>query len=223
MKNRGFVDLHSHTFLSDGALLPSELVQRASVRGCRGLAITDHVDSSNLEFVISRILQFVDELGEAWQMDVVPGVELTHVPPRHIAPLAEQARALGARWIVVHGETLVEPVAPGTNRAAMEAPVDLLAHPGLIRKEEASRAAQMGVYLEITTRKGHSLANGWVVQRAREAGALLLLNTDAHGAGDILDTHQMETIALGAGLTPEEVERIWDNAFLILDRLRRGD
>ena len=222
MKDPWFVDLHTHTFFSDGELLPSELVRRAQEKGCRGLAITDHVDSSNLEFVISRIREFVEELGAEWEMAIIPGVELTHVPPRKIGLLADKARGLGARWVVVHGETVVEPVAPGTNLAAIDAGVDLLAHPGLIGKEEASRAARNGIYLEVTTRKGHSLTNGWVVQRARETGASLLLDTDTHAPGDILDAPERRTIALGAGLDPQEVEQVWENARQVLARLRAG-
>jgi putative hydrolase len=220
MDDRSFVDLHTHTLFSDGELLPSELVRRAMEMGCRGLAITDHVDSSNLEFVVSRMCQFVEELGGEWNVDVIPGVELTHVPPRKIGSLAEKARDLGARWVVVHGETVVEPVAPGTNRAAIEARVDLLAHPGLISREEASMAARTGVFLEVTTRKGHSITNGWVVQRAREAEALLVVDTDTHGPGDILDGHQRRIVALGAGLDEAEVRAIWENGCRILERLR---
>ena len=49
-----------------------------------------------------------------------------------IAPLSCRARALGAQIVLVHGETIVEPVPPGTNHQAIEAGVDILAHPGLI-------------------------------------------------------------------------------------------
>ena len=243
---QGFYDLHCHTTFSDGGMIPAGLMQRAIVRGCLGLAITDHVDSSNFEFVLSRILQFVDELGDDWHLDIVPGpeltsaptnrispdelgkdwhmpvipgLELTSVPPRKIAPITERARALGAKWIVVHGETLKEPVAPGTNRAAIEARVDLLGHPGLITKEDASRAAQLGVHLEITTHAGHSLGNGWVAQRAREVGAKLLVNTDCHISAEILDTNQRKAIAMGAGLTPEETDQVWENGRQVVDRL----
>jgi len=223
MKEGYFADFHTHTLFSDGELLPSELVRRAVERGCNGLAITDHVDSSNLEFIAQRLQQFMDELGGEWGVEVIPGVELTHVPPRKIGVLAEKARALGVRWVVVHGETVVEPVAPGTNRAAIEAGVDLLAHPGLITPEETAMAVKAGVFLEITTRKGHSLTNGWVVQRAREAGASLLLDTDTHGPGDILDASERRAVALGAGLNHEEADGIWRNAQEVLARLRRRD
>lgn len=246
MSNEGFYDFHTHTVLSDGGMIPAGLMQRAIVRGCMGLAITDHVDSSNLKWALENLLKFVEELGQEWQPGIVPGadattaslnmldsakltknwhlpliagVELTSVPPRKIAVLAEEARSLGAKWIVVHGETIMEPVAPGTNRAAIEARVDLLSHPGLITAEDASRAAELGVHLEITTHKGHGMANGWVARQARESGARLLLNTDCHVSADILDAKQRRAIAFGAGLTAEEVDRIWENGRRIIARI----
>jgi len=246
MSNEGFYDFHTHTVFSDGGMIPAGLMQRALVRGCLGLAITDHVDSSNLEWAFGNLLKFVEELGQEWQPDIVPGgdvttaplntldsrslaknwhlplipgVELTSVPPRKIEALAEKARSLGAKWVVVHGETIMEPVAPGTNRAAIEAGVDLLSHPGLITAEDAARAAELGVHLEITTHKGHGMANGWVAQRARESGAKLLLNTDCHISAEILDAGQRRAIAFGAGLTAKEVDQIWQNGLRIIDRI----
>lgn len=246
MSNEGFYDFHTHTVFSDGGMIPAGLMQRAIVRGCLGLAITDHVDSSNLEWAFENLLKFVKDLGTEWQLDIVPsagnttarlntptaadmeknwhlplipGVELTSVPPRKIEVLTERARSLGARWIVVHGETIMEPVAPGTNRAAIEAGVDLLSHPGLITPEDAARATELGVHLEITTNKGHGMANGWVAQRARESGAKLLLNTDCHVSAEILDAKQRRAIGLGAGLTAKEVDQIWENGHQIIKRL----
>lgn len=246
MQNEGFYDFHTHTVFSDGGMIPAGLMQRAMVRGCLGLAITDHVDSSNLEWAFENLLKFVEELGQEWQSDIVPGgdvttaplntldsealaknwhlplipgVELTSVPPRKIAALAQKAQSLGAKWVVVHGETIMEPVAPGTNRAAIEAGVDLLSHPGLITAADAARAAELGVHLEITTHKGHGMANGWVAQRARESGAKLLLNTDCHVSAEILDAKQRRAIAFGAGLTAEEVDRIWQNGRRIITRI----
>jgi histidinol phosphatase-like PHP family hydrolase len=216
MTKRGFVDFHTHTILSDGELLPSELVQRATIAGCRGLAITDHADVSNIDFIISRIVAFVEELGGEWDIPIIPGVELTHVPPRRISDLVQRARKLGAKWVVVHGETIVEPVEAGTNRAALEAGVDMLAHPGLITEEEASLAAQRSVYLEITTRKGHSLSNGWVSRCAALTGAPLLLNTDAHSPEDILSSHERFQCAIGAGISQKEVEKIWESGFELM-------
>lgn len=206
------IDLHTHSIFSDGELIPAELTRRAAVHGYRAMAITDHGDLSNMDFIIPRLAQVAEELGQAWNLSVLPGIELTHVPPAHIARAAESARALGAKIIVVHGETLVEPVAPGTNRAALEADVDILAHPGLISDEEARLAAQRGICLEITTRKGHSLSNGHVAQMARRCGARLIVNTDSHAPGDLTPRDMAKKIAMGAGLSSHEFDQCLKNS-----------
>ena len=36
------IDLHTHSFFSDGVLSPSELIRRAVVKGYKAIAITDH-------------------------------------------------------------------------------------------------------------------------------------------------------------------------------------
>ena len=36
------IDLHSHSSCSDGTLTPEQVVARASERGCKVLALTDH-------------------------------------------------------------------------------------------------------------------------------------------------------------------------------------
>jgi len=46
------IDLHTHTTFSDGELIPSELVRRAETLGYRAIAITDHVDFTNIEHVL---------------------------------------------------------------------------------------------------------------------------------------------------------------------------
>jgi putative hydrolase len=201
------IDLHTHSFLSDGVLLPSEQLRRAVARGYGAIAITDHADSSNMEDLLRCLLRFACEQRDDFPLVFLPGIELTHVAPRSVAPLARRAKELGAALVVVHGETIVEPVAPGTNAAAVACPeVDILAHPGMITVEEAREAAANGVYLEITSRGGHSLANGHVVRVAREAGARLVLNTDTHTPGDMIDQEMARLVAQAAGLAPEEVE-----------------
>ena len=201
------IDLHMHTFLSDGVLLPSELVRHAVVKGHRALAITDHADASNLEWLAERLLRFVEFQGDDWPLKIVAGVELTHVMPRRIGPLAERAKALGFPLVVVHGETPVEPVVEGTNAAAVECPfVDILAHPGFLTLEEAKVAQVNGVHIEISARWGHSLTNGHVALVSRQAKARLLVNTDAHGPRDLIDQAEARRVAVAAGLTESEVE-----------------
>jgi histidinol phosphatase-like PHP family hydrolase len=210
-----------HTFLSDGELLASELVQRCVAAGYSVMAITDHADSSNLELLVPAACRVADDFNARPDspIGVVPGVELTHVIPSMIAELAQRARALGARIIVVHGETITEPVPKGTNRAAIEAGVDVLAHPGLITKEEVERAREKGVALELTTRKAHGMTNGHVALLAREAGATLVLNSDTHAPGDILNPSVRERTILGAGLEPGFLAKTADNSRQLVHRV----
>jgi histidinol phosphatase-like PHP family hydrolase len=207
MDNDARVDLHTHSFFSDGVLLPSEMLRRVEVLGYGALAITDHADASNLEELVTQLVRFYRQGAAGFGLAFIPGVEITHVPPAQIAPLARRARKLGARLVVVHGETPVEPVAHGTNRATVECPdVDILAHPGFITGEEAALAAANGVALELTSRGGHSLTNGHVALVARNSGARLVVNTDTHTPADMIDQACARLVALGAGLSEEEAQ-----------------
>lgn len=214
------IDLHTHSLFSDGVLVPSELVRRAVTKGYEAIAITDHADASNLDFIIPRVAAACRELTKRWNIRAFPGIELTHIPPETFAELTEKARALGAAVVVAHGETLVEPVPPGTNRAAIEARVDILAHPGLLTKEDAELAARNGVYLEISARKGHSLSNGHVARTATGTGAKLVLDTDAHEPGDLITDEFALNVLLGAGLSREQAKTVFMNSRELSEKAR---
>ena len=210
-------DFHTHTFLSDGVLAPVELIRRAVVIGYRVIAITDHVGPGNLEPVLKVLVKDCEAASKRWDILALPGVELTHVPKEDIDALAEEAKALGARVVNVHGETVSEPVEPGTNLAAVSsAHVDVLAHPGLIDAEEASIAARNGVFLEVSARRSHAFANGHVVKVARNAGAPMVLDSDAHAPGDLMTRDFAMKVALGAGLDEEDARSLLDRAPLEL-------
>jgi len=201
------LDLHTHSVFSDGALIPAELARRAKHAGYSGIALTDHVDSCNISWILQNMTRGLPQMAPHLGMDLFAGVELTHVPPGLVGDLMQWARENGASLVVVHGETLVEPVPEGTNLAAVEEGVDILAHPGLITREEVQLAAENGVALEISTRKGHCLANGHVAQMAKKYGASLVINNDAHGPGDFVSKDLRHQIARGAGLTEEEIHQ----------------
>jgi len=213
------IDLHTHSIFSDGVLIPTELAQRAYSAGYKTVAITDHADYSNFDFILPRIIKVCLKISEKGKILALPGVELTHVDPSDISSLANDARKLGAKIVVVHGETLVEPVPPGTNLAAINAAVDILAHPGLITEEEVKLAAQKGVYLEITTRRGHAFSNGHVAKMARKFKAQLVLNNDAHTPVDFVGLKMATSIANGAGLTAEEIDAMFDNSKKLVQRV----
>ena len=202
-------DFHTHTFLSDGALSPIELIRRALVRGYRAMAVTDHVGLGNVEFVVKTLVIDCEQATKRWDILVLPGVEITHVPKDDIDLVARTAKEMGAKLVAVHGETPVEPVEPGTNEAALRSNfVDVLAHPGLISYDDARLAAERGIYLEVSARKGHSLTNGHVAKIAREAGAAMVLDSDAHEPEDLLTPEIRLAVAKGAGLNDDEVHAL---------------
>ena len=73
------IDLHTHSIFSDGELIPSELAQRAYAAGYEAIAITDHADHSNLDFIIPRIIKVCLKITEKGNITVFPGIELTHI------------------------------------------------------------------------------------------------------------------------------------------------
>ena len=200
------IDLHTHSILSDGELIPAELIRRASFNGYTAIAITDHVDFTNIEHVLSCIKE-IKSLEDNYDMDIFTGVELTHVPPSKLQKLVEKARKLGAEIIVVHGETIAEPVLPGTNHAALSLDIDILAHPGFITVEDAGLAKDNGICLEITSRCGHNRTNGHVARLGKDVGAGLIVNTDAHSPGDLINDETAFKVALGAGLNEKEAQK----------------
>ena len=198
-------DLHTHSIFSDGELIPAELVRTAKVLGHKVIAITDHVDITNVEHVVRNVVKAAALSDE--EITVIPGVEITHVPPSKMDDVIADAKRFGAKWIVVHGETVAEPVAHGTNMQAVSNPdVDVLAHPGFITEEEMGIAKRNGVLIEITGRKGHNITNGYVTNLARKVGAKMIINSDTHAPEDLMDEERAYTVALGAGLTKEEAD-----------------
>lgn len=206
-------DFHCHTTMSDGELLPTELIRRMAVLGYTEMAISDHADFSNVRELI-RAEEAVKRSAELYGVRLYAGIEITHVPPDQIDELARYAKGLGAEVVVVHGETVTEPVAPGTNAAALSsAYVDILAHPGLITDEDTRLAARNSVLLEITSRGGHNRTNGHVLLAARRAGADVLVQSDAHGPGDLMSEHMRYLVARGAGMNEEETKSVLSQTF----------
>lgn len=201
------IDLHSHTLLSDGELIPIELARRAVVKGHKALAITDHASLSNLDRLITEAGRDVD-LAAEWGLELIVGVEITHVPAKRIDQVVKEARRKGAQLIVIHGETISEPVEKGTNLASVSNPdVDILAHPGFITLAEAELAERNGVALEITSRRSHNPTNGHVAKVGLQAGARMVVDSDAHAPSDLIDLDMAMAVARAAGLPEAEARR----------------
>jgi putative hydrolase len=217
------VDLHTHTLLSDGELLPSELARRAEEKGYEFIGITDHVDFSNFEDVIKAIVRVSEHINKNMTgIKVIPGVEITHVNPSEIPQLARESRDCGARIIVVHGETIVEPVLKGTNRKALESDIDILAHPGLLDEDDAKLAVERKINIEISARRGHSLSNGHVVRLWYKYGFPMVLDTDTHSPENLIDDAFAKRLIISAGVKPEDVKKVLDNSLHLAQILYGG-
>jgi len=215
------IDLHTHSLFSDGELLPSELIRRAKVIGIEVIAITDHVDFSNYLFVIEHIKSVAEQFSKKENgIEVLTGVEITHVPPSSIPKLIDLSRKAGAQVVVIHGETIVEPVEPKTNLFGIKGEADIIAHPGFISMKEAELAAKNNVFLEISGRSGHSFSNGHVAKVAMATGARLVFNSDTHADRDLMDYNYAMKVVKGAGLTEKDFKNMIDNAKDIV--YRRG-
>ncbi|MEM3444850.1 MAG: histidinol phosphate phosphatase domain-containing protein [Thermoplasmata archaeon] len=200
----GRIELHAHTVLSDGAFIPTELARRAAVLGHEAIGITDHC-GADVEAAVAKVKAECALVNRFWKILAIPGIELTHVPAEAIPELAERAKRAGAKIVVVHGETIVEPVPENTNEIAAGCDaVDILAHPGLITYRAAKLAQEHGILLEISSRRGHCLTNGHVVKTGKKVGAEFVVNSDAHDFEDLLTLENAYRVAMGAGLDGEE-------------------
>lgn len=188
--------------------MPSEMAIRYAAAGYKIIAVTDHADYSNIEFVVKSTLRFTKHWPAYSPIKVLPGIELTHLPLAQFAPLARFARKQGIKIIIGHGESPVEPVIEGTNRAALESDIDILAHPGEISRQDIKLAKKRNIFLEVTSRAGHCRSNSWVIKHALDVNAPLILNHDSHGPEDIITPKETLDNALKSGLTRSKISKI---------------
>jgi putative hydrolase len=195
------LDFHTHTYWSDGVLSPVEQARRALANGYTTIGLTDHAGVGHVGQIVAELKRDRDIVERYWPITVIVGVELTHVPAAGIGEAAKAAREAGAEIVVLHGETPVEPVEPGSDGAAIDSGyVDLIGHPGHITEDEVRRAVENDVFLEISARGGHCLTNGHVAVLGQQLGAKLVVDSDAHSPSDLLTPDFQRSVALGAGI-----------------------
>lgn len=217
------IDLHTHTYFSDGVLGPAELVARAIDIGYKAIAITDHCDYSNYKTNILSIIDACDKINKLKKDTIIciPGIELTYVLPEDIPDMIKASRNLGAKLVVVHGETPVEPVYAGTNHAAIIGKADILAHPGLLKKTDYELALDSEVNIEITARYGHSIGNGHIAGLAKIYDCKnIVLNTDTHTPDNLITDNYAEKVLKCAGLNNEHIETIFNNSKNIVKKYK---
>jgi DNA polymerase (family 10) len=190
-------DLHVHSEWSDGSHTITELAEAAAEFGHEYIAVTDHasgpgilggvgLDDDELRDQIDRISAVNDEM----EIDVFGGVEANIETDGGISVGDDVLAALDL--VVASPHSGLD--GDGTERlieAACHPEVDIIGHPSgrrLDRREGldldvervASVAADHGTALEVNSNPGRLDLDGHAVKQAREAGATVVIDTDAH-------------------------------------------
>jgi DNA polymerase (family X) len=217
-------DLHSHTTLSDGRNTLEEMAAAARERGYAYLAITDHSASHGFgdHVTAERLWERIEEV-RAWNegkrgFRLLAGSEINIGLDGGLDYPDDLVEALD--WVVasVHTSFSVGDSAM-TERVltAIENPhVDCIGHltGRLIGRREpygidveavAEAAARTGTMLEINGNPNRRDLSEHHARLAREAGATIVLNTDAHGVDTLGNMAYAVATARRAWLSAEDV------------------
>ena len=83
------VDLHCHSTFSDGCLPPEEVVERASMRGCKLFALTDHDTLDGLGLARKKAESIGIEFLNGVEVSVSWGKNTLHIVGLHVDPTNE--------------------------------------------------------------------------------------------------------------------------------------
>lgn len=190
-------DLHMHSEWSDGGNSIPELIDAADAFGHEYIAITDHasgpgilsgvgLDDDELREQIDRI----DAAREEADIEVFAGVEANIEADGALSVGEDVLEALDLVVASPHSDLDGD----GTDRlveAASHPEVDILGHPSGRRLNQRSGmdldierlgavAAKHGTAVEINANPGRLDLSGQAVRQARQAGATVVIDTDAH-------------------------------------------
>jgi DNA polymerase (family 10) len=190
-------DLHTHTTWSDGAASIEEMVAAAESFGHEYLAVTDHATGPGMvggvgldDEQLREQLPSIREASEGADIEVLAGVEANID--------ADGGVSVGENLLAALDIVVASPHAgldgDGTERlvtAAKHPEVDVLGHPtgrrlnrrsGMTVDVErlAAVAAEHDTALEVNASPGRLDLRGSAVQTALEAGARIVVDTDAH-------------------------------------------
>jgi DNA polymerase (family 10) len=217
-------DLHCHTTLSDGRNTLAEMAAAGRERGYAYMAITDHSASHGFGDHVSaeRLRQRIEEVG-AWNegkrgFRLLAGSEINIGLDGSLDYPDDLVAALD--WVLASVHTsfsISETEMTGRVIGAIENPdVDCIGHltGRLIGRREpyaidveavAEAAARTGTMLEINGNPNRRDLSEHHARLAREAGATIVLNTDAHGVDTLDNIAYAVATARRAWLTPNDI------------------
>jgi DNA polymerase (family 10) len=232
-------DLHMHTVASDGRFTIEQMAEAARDRGYEYIAITDHSATHGFGNDVTpdelrRQIERVREANEATDDDILilAGTEVNVLPDGSLDYEDELLAQLD--WIVasLHSSfRLGEKEQTERMIRAMEHPlVDAIGHPTgrLIQRRRpyaldidavAEAAVRTGTFLEINANPDRRDLNELNARRAVEAGALIVIDSDAHWTRTLANMQYGVATARRAWLTAESIAntRTWPE----LDALRK--
>jgi DNA polymerase (family 10) len=197
-------DLHSHTIASDGRNTVEEMAVAARARGYEYLAVTDHSASHGFGNDVSpeqlrAQLRLVREVnGRVEGIEVLAGSEVNVLPDGTLDYEDELLAQLD--WVIASVHTafsMSERAMTDRMLAAMEHPlVDAIGHPtGRLIERRSGYAVKMdeiiaaagrtGTMLEINSNPNRRDLSDVHARAAAQAGAWVLVNSDAHGTNTL--------------------------------------
>lgn len=197
-------DLHMHSTFSDGSSTMIEMARAAKELGHDYIAITDHGSPMGMvggikEGNIEQYLELVEEARKAVKgIHILAGVEVDIMEDGSL--YLPDAILKKLDWVVasVHGHFNLKP-ADMTARIlrAIEHPlVNVFAHPTsrlLLKRDPIEydfdavfkAAAKHDVAIEINASRERLDVNDVLARRAKEAGCTIVIDSDAHRAGEL--------------------------------------
>jgi DNA polymerase (family X) len=217
-------DLHSHTIASDGHHTIGEMARAALDRGYEYLAITDHSASHGFGNDVSpgelrRQIELVREADESIEgIAVLAGSEVNILPDGSLDYDDELLGQLD--WVIASMHTsfrMSEQAMTERMITAIEHPlVDAIGHPTgrLIQRREPyaidlhavyAAAVRTGTMLEINANPDRRDLSDVQARAAARAGAMILIDSDAHRIATLANMRWGVATARRAWLTKEQV------------------
>jgi DNA polymerase (family X) len=231
-------ELHSHTTASDGRNSIEQMVHAAIERGYEYLAVTDHSATHGFgndvqADALLRQTEHIRELNDSLDgFTVLAGTEVNVLPNGTLDYADEVLEQLD--WVVasLHSSFRMKKKQISDRMIhAMEHPlVDAIGHPTgrLIERREpydldiervVEAAIRTGTFLEINANPDRRDLNESNARLAAEAGAMLVIDSDAHGVETLANIRYGVATARRGWVRAEQVAntRSWPD----LDRLRK--